>query len=30
MNLGIEGVLPVTPKDKLATTWGQVKSRFVK
>lgn len=29
MNIGIEGVLPVTPKEKLATTWGQVKSRFI-
>ena len=25
MNIGIEGVLAVTPKDKLATTWGELK-----
>ena len=30
MKIGIEGVLAVTPKDKLATTWGQLKLRFVK
>ncbi len=30
MKIGIDGVLAVTPRDKLATTWGQLKSRFVK
>ena len=30
MKIGIEGVLAVTPKNKLSTTWGQLKSRFVK
>ncbi len=30
MKIGIEGVLAVTPRDKLATTWGQLKLRFVK
>ena len=30
MKIGIEGVLAVTPKDKLATTWGKLKLRFVK
>jgi hypothetical protein len=30
MKIGIEGVLAVIPKDKLATTWGQLKLRFVK
>lgn len=29
MNIGIYGVLSITPKDKLTTTWSQVKSRFV-
>lgn len=28
MNIGIDGVLSVTPKDRLTTTWGQVKSKF--
>lgn len=28
MRIGIEGVLSVTPQDKLATTWGQLKSQF--
>ena len=27
MDIGIDGVLAVTPRDKLATTWGQLKSR---
>lgn len=26
MNIGIEGVLSVTPRDKLATTWGKIRS----
>lgn len=30
MKIGIEGVLAVIPRDKLATTWGQLKSSFVK
>ena len=30
MKLGIDGVLAVSPKDKLASTWGKLKSRFVK
>ncbi len=30
MKIGIKDVLAVTPKDKLATTWGQLKLRFVK
>ena len=29
MDIGIAGVLSVTPREKLATTWGQLKSRFV-
>jgi len=29
MNIGIAGVLAVTPQDKLTTTWGHLKSRFV-
>ena len=29
MNKGIEGVLAVKPQDKLATTWGKLKSDFV-
>lgn len=29
MNLGIEGVLAVTPKDKLSSTWGRIKTRFI-
>ncbi len=28
MNIGIEGVLDVTPKDKLTTTWGELKNRI--
>ena len=28
MNRGIEGVLAVKPQDKLATTWGKLKSNF--
>ena len=28
INIGIEGVLSVTPKDKLSTTWGHIKSRL--
>ncbi|MYF98057.1 LamG domain-containing protein [Candidatus Poribacteria bacterium] len=30
MKLGIEGVLAVSPKDKLASTWGQLKSNIVR
>lgn len=30
INIGITGVLAVTPRDKLAMTWGQLKLRFVK
>ena len=30
MNKGIEGVLAVRPQDKLATTWGKLKSDFAK
>ena len=30
MKIGIEGVLAVTPKDKLATTWGELKEDFAK
>ena len=30
MNKGIEGVLAVQPQDKLTTTWGKLKSDFVK
>jgi hypothetical protein len=30
MNSGIAGVLSVSPRDKLATTWGQLKSHIVK
>ncbi len=29
MKLGIEGVLAVTPKDKLATTWGYLKTKVI-
>ena len=29
MKIGIEGVLSVTPKDKLATTWGRIKTRSI-
>ncbi len=29
MNLGIDGVLSITPKDKLATTWGRMKTRSI-
>lgn len=29
MNLGIEGVLDVSPKDKLSSTWGRIKTRFI-
>lgn len=29
MNKGIEGVLAVKPQDKLATTWGQLKSNLL-
>ena len=28
MKIGIEGVLAVTPRDKLATSWGKLKSRL--
>ena len=28
MNKGIDGVLAVKPQDKLATTWGRLKSEF--
>ena len=28
MNKGIEGVLAVKPQDKLATTWGKLKSHL--
>ncbi len=30
MNLGIDGVLAVTPQDKLATSWGKLKKNFGK
>ncbi len=30
MNKGIEGVLAVRPEDKLATTWGKLKSDFAR
>ena len=30
MNKGIEGVLAVKPQDKLATTWGKLKSDFAR
>ncbi len=30
MNLGIDGVLAVTPQDKLATSWGKLKKDFRK
>ena len=30
MNIGIAGVLAVTPQDKLATTWGKIKENFAK
>lgn len=29
MNFGIEGVLSVTPKYKIASTWGQIKTRLI-
>lgn len=29
MNFGIEGVLSVTPKNKIASTWGQIKTRLI-
>ena len=29
MNLLINGVLSITPKDKLATTWGRMKTRSI-
>lgn len=30
MNLGIDGVLSVTPQDKLATAWGKLKKDFAR
>ena len=30
MNRGIEGVLTVKPQDKLATTWGKLKSDLMR
>lgn len=30
MKIGIEGVLAVTPRDKLATTWGEIKEKLEK
>ena len=30
MNKGIEGVLAVKPQDKLATTWGKLKSDLMR
>ncbi len=29
MNKGIEGVLSVNPKYKIASTWGQIKTRLI-
>lgn len=29
MNIGIDGVLSVTPKEKLATSWAKIKSRSI-
>ena len=29
MNLGIEGVLSVTPTDKLSSTWGNIKTQLI-
>lgn len=29
MEIGIEGVLSVSPKDKIATTWGKIKTRSI-
>ena len=30
MDIGIAGVLAVTPRDKLATAWGKIKEDFAK